>query len=127
MVPNAETGILAMRPSRPALILAALFIPVSAFAAPLTPSQVLYSANRYNGQSVNVEGIVTKLQIKTTTTGIAYQTFQLCDASACLSVNAKYDKDYAEGADVKVTGYFWMTKIMGYKTYHNELDIDDQN
>lgn len=125
MVLTAETWILAMHPRRPALALAALLVSVSAYAAPLTPSLVLYSANQYNGQSVNVEGIVTKLETKTTTTGIAYQTFQLCDASACLSVNAKYNKDYAEGADVKVNGYFWMTKIVGYKTYHNELDIDD--
>lgn len=125
METTAETGILAMHPCRPALILAALLVSVSAYAAPLTPSQVLYSANQYNGQPVKVEGIVTKLQLKTTTTGIAYQTFQLCDAGACLSVNAKYNKDYAEGAEVKVKGYFWMTKIVGYKTYYNELDVDD--
>lgn len=108
-----------------ALALAALLVSVSAQAAPLTPSQVLYSANQYNGQPVKVEGIVTKLQTKTTTTGVTYETFQLCDSGACLSVNAKYNKDYAEGATVKVNGYFWMTKIVGYKTYHNELDSED--
>jgi len=114
-----------MRLSRPSLALAALLVSVSAYAAPLTPSQVLYSANQYNGQAVKVEGIITKLEVKTTNTGVAYETFNLCDAGACLSVNAKYNKDYAEGADVKIKGYFWMTKIVGYKTYHNELDSEE--
>jgi len=115
-----------MRKSKSRLLtLAALLVAASAQAAPLTPSQVLYSADQYNGQPVKVEGIVTKLEIRTTTTGVTYETFQLCDAGACLSVNAKYNKDYAEGAAVKIKGYFWMTKIVGYHTYHNELDSED--
>lgn len=107
------------------LPVAALAVSSAAYAAPLTPSQVLYSANRYNGQPVKVEGIVTRLQLKTTTTGVAYDTFDLCDVGACLSVNAKYNKDYIEGATVKIKGYFWMTKIVGYHTYHNELDSEE--
>lgn len=107
------------------LTLAALLVSVGAYAAPLTPAQVLYSANQYNGQPVKVEGIVTKLKVKTGDDGKAYQTFQLCDAGACLSVYATAKTVYTEGAEVKVKGHFWMTKIIGYHTYHNELDSDD--
>ena len=119
-------GVIAMRRAVPGLLtaLAALLLSSAASAAALTPSAVLYSANQYNGQKVRVAGVVTLLQLKTTTDGKPYETFKLCDASACLQVYAMGADTRTEGEQVTLKGHFWMLVQRGYQTFHNELDID---
>lgn len=116
-----------MRRAVPGLLtaLAALLVSSAAVAlTAVTPSAVFYSANQYNGQEVNVTGIVTKFQLKQAGDGSPYESFKLCDASACLQVYALGKTPYTEGAEVTLKGHFWMLVQRGYITYHNELDLD---
>lgn len=105
-------------------ILAALLPCASAYAAKLSPSAVLYSANQYNGQEVKVVGIISHLKLNTTPDGKPYETFKICDGGACLDVYALGADTRTEGEEVTVTGHFWMFVQRGYKTFHNELDLD---
>lgn len=111
--------------TRLTLTLVALAVSGTVLAASLTPAQVLYSANLYNGQVVSVKGIVSRLGARTADDGTSYQVFNLCDAGACLSVHAGGKSTYTEGAEVTVKGTFWMIEMVGYHTYHNELVVTD--
>lgn len=106
------------------LIVLAASLPCAAYAANLTPSAVLYSANQYNQQEISVTGFITKFKLNTTTDGKPYETFRLCDDGACLDVYALGADARTEGAQVTVSGHFWMFIQRGYKTFHNELDLD---
>lgn len=120
-------GVIAMRRAVPALLAALAALPVSNAAIALTavtPSAVLYAANQYNGQKVKITGIVTKFQLKQAGDGSYYESFKLCDASACLQVYALGKTPYTEGAEATLKGHFWMFVQRGYQTFHNELDID---
>ena len=114
-----------MRRTVPSLLIAlALLSPLGASASDLTPSAVLYSANQYNGQQVQVTGVITNFALKTTDAGQPYESFKLCDANACLTVYALGDTPRIMDKPVTVTGHFWMFVQRGYLTFHNELDLD---
>ena len=106
------------------LALAVMLPCTGALAANLTPSAVLYSANQYNQQEISVTGFITKFKLNTTPDGKPYETFRLCDDGACLDVYALGADKRTEGEQVTVSGHFWMFIQRGYKTFHNELDLD---
>jgi len=119
--------VIAMRISlhRTSLFLAFLLAAGAAAASTLSPSAVLAESNQLNGQKISVAGVITSLQAKTSADGKSYQTFRLCDATACLNVYTRDTGTYTPGAQYTASGRFWAVRHEGYKTRYNELVLPE--
>lgn len=105
-----------------------VFIPVllsqGALAADLSPSAVLKNPSQYDGQKITVTGTVSGFRTHVSHRGNAYETFKLCDASACLSVFAWGTDPRDEGATISASGKFWTVKREERYVFYNKLDLD---
>jgi len=96
----------------------------TALAADLSPSVVLSNANQYDGKQITVSGVVSDFGNKVSHSGNTYETFKLCDESACLDVFAWGNAPRPEGSRISGTGHFYKVKRVGRYVFYNELDLD---
>jgi len=106
-----------------------LFIPTTApgQAIKTTPTEILQSADKYDGKMVQVEGKVVSPNFKTSKKGNAYTTFKVTDSqNSTLSVFSFGTLTIKEGDTVKVTGRFQkVKKVPPRYTFHNEIDASE--
>ena len=78
----------------------------------------------YDGKTVDVRGVVTGLQEKTSAKGNDYDTFKVC-STTCLSVFTFGRPGITEGKPAAVHGVFRAKHSVGAYTYYNEIDADN--
>jgi RecG-like helicase len=106
-----------------------LFIPTRATgqAIKTTPTEILQSADKYDGKMVQVEGKVVSPNFKTSKKGNAYTTFKVTDSQKnTLSVFSFGTLTIKEGDTVKVMGRFQKVKQVPPRyTFYNEIDASE--
>ena len=103
-----------------------LFIPTTApgQAIKTTTTEILQSADKYDGKMVQVEGKVISPNFRTSKKGNAYTTFKVTDSqNNTLSVFSFGTLTIKEGDTVKVTGRYQKVKHVPPRfTFYNEID-----
>ena len=89
-----------------------------------TPTEILQSADKYDGKMVQVEGKVVAPNFRTSKKGNAYTTFKVTDSQkSTLSVFSFGTLPIKEGDTVKVMGRFQKVKQVPPRyTFYNEID-----
>lgn len=113
--------------------LTALLVAIVAIAATLasgdpsvTPSNLLSQPSKYDGQHVVVLGTVMNIVEKTSRRGNDYDLFDLCDTQ-CVRVFTWGHPSITEGQRLTVRGIFSVVKHVGYYTFYNEVEADDNS
>jgi hypothetical protein len=97
-------------------------LPTASSAA--TVAQILGSPSTYDGQHVDVRGMVERLEQKVSHKGNPYVTFTLC-STQCIHVFGFGTPSLSDGQTITVHGtYETVKRVSGY-TFHNEIDADD--
>ena len=92
-----------------------------------TPTEILQSADKYDGKIVQVEGKVVSTNFRTSKRGNAYTTFKVTDSQkGTLSVFSFGTLTIKEGDTVKVMGRFQKVKHVPPRyTFYNEIDASE--
>ena len=89
-------------------------------------SQIAQNPGAFNGEHVDVRGVVSQVEQRTLGLNDHYETFLVC-GSACIPVIAFGWPDVAEGLPIVVHGTFQSaTKIDGY-IFYNAIKADDDS
>lgn len=110
-------------------IICLLFIPTTApgQAIKTTPTEILQSADKYDGKMVQVEGKVVLANFRTSKKGNAYTTFKVTDSqNNTLSVFSFGTLTIKEGDTVKVMGRYQKVKHVPPRyTFYNEINASE--
>ncbi len=96
-----------------------LALPLQAFDA--TTGGILAAPDRYDRQSVTLNGAITNLSQRESQRGNAYYTFELRDGSGRIRVFSFGQAPCTEGKHVVVDGIFETVKRVGDYTFYNEV------
>jgi len=97
----------------------AVAVPALAFSA--TPGAILAAPERYDGQSVALEGIVTHLSERVSQRGNAYYTLDLRDSTGAILIFSFGRASCTDGMRANVEGTFERVKQVGRYAFHNEV------
>lgn len=97
-------------------------IPIAARAT--TVEQILISPSHYDGQHVDVVGVVSDLRSTVSHRGNEYVTFRLC-AGRCIHVFAFGAPPISDGQSVTVHGVFATVRHVREYTFYDEIEADD--
>jgi hypothetical protein len=89
-----------------------------------TIAQILGGPSTYDGQHVDVRGMVERLEQKVSHKGNPYVTFSLC-AAQCIHVFGFGSPSLSDGQTITVHGTFAAVKHVSGYTFYNEIDADD--
>jgi len=101
------------------LSLAIVALPALGFSA--TPGEILSAPERYDGQSVALDGIVTHLSQRVSQRANAYYTLDLQDPTGAIRVFSFGTPPCTDGMKARVEGTFQRVKRVGPYTFHNEV------
>ncbi len=109
---------------RPCIIittLCCLFVLVtSAHAVNTSPSEILATPNRFDGQAVTITGTITNLSERVSQRGNPYYTFDLSDGKQAVRVFS-FGKAPCRSGVASVDGTFQKVKPQGRYTFYNEV------
>ena len=97
----------------------AVAVPIPALSA--TASTILAAPERYDGQTITLQGTVTHLSERVSQRGNTYYTFDLRDETGTIRVFSFGKAPCAEGMRAAVDGAFVHMKQVGRYTFFNEL------
>jgi hypothetical protein len=103
-----------------ALSLTLVIVP-PALALSATAGAILAAPERYDGQSVTLEGTVTHLSERVSQRGNAYYTFDLRDSTGVIRTFSFGKATCTEGMRATVDGTFERAKQVGRYTFYNEV------
>ena len=115
-----------LRRSFPARItLAALVLLLAAIrpagAVEVSPSEILAAPDRFDGQAVTLQGLVTNYRARVSQRGNAYYTFDLSDGRRPVRVFSFGDSPCEDGMTARVEGTFEKLKRQAQHAFHNEV------
>lgn len=113
--------------NRTSLTLASLLFVAVTVAAPqkATVSALLKTPAKFDKKVVTVKGKVDRFVARSNKEGKDYVLFQLVDKTEKVSIygQIKLAKNPKNGDTVEVTGQYFKEKLVGKRTYKNEIDI----
>ncbi len=83
---------------------------------------LLAQPDKWNGQSVVVTGVVSRLEARTSQRGNAYYTFVLTDGLASVKVFSYGVPQIKDTSRVQVEGTYLKVKRVGKYTFQNQVD-----
>ena len=107
------------------LFLSSLFLQVHNTPAgeKKTIKEILSNPDKYDGREVTIQGKATKIKPRTSKKGYDSTTFTLKDESGKgMNIYTKGHPLITEGQKVTVTGIYQRLKMVGRKTFHNEVE-----
>ena len=88
-----------------------------------TIKEILSNPDKYDGQEVTIQGKATKVKPRTSKKGNDSTTFTLKDESGKgMNIYTRGHPLITEGQKVTVTGIYQKLKMVGRKTFHNEVE-----
>ena len=123
--PSIATGVLRWMAERSrrmvvALLCCQLLLVTSAKALNTSPSAVLTTPDRFDGQTVTISGTITNLRERVSQRGNAYYTFDLSDGKQAIRVFS-FGNAPCRGGKATVDGTFEKVKQQGRYTFYNEV------
>ncbi len=103
-----------------ALLLFALFTLALAQSVRVSPSDILATPDRYDGQYVTLSGTITNLRETVSRRGNPYYTFDLSDGKATVRVFS-FGTPPCRAGGATVEGTYQWIKRQGRYTFHNEV------
>jgi cytochrome c-type biogenesis protein CcmE len=83
---------------------------------------LLAQPDKWNGQSVVVTGVVSRLDARTSQRGNAYYTFVLTDSLASVNVFSYGVPQIKDTSRVQVEGTYLKVNRVGKYTFHNQVN-----
>ncbi len=88
-----------------------------------TIKEILSNPDKYDGREVTIQGKAAKIKPRTSKKGYDSTTFTLKDESGkIMNIYTKGHPLITEGQKVTVTGIYQKLKMVGRKTFHNEVE-----
>lgn len=106
--------------ARPLVLMVLLVAAASAQTVQTSPSAVLSSPDRFDGQTVIISGTITNLQPRVSRAGNAYYTLDLSDGRQVVRVFSFGQAPCRSGQAI-VEGVFEKVKQQGRYTFYNEI------
>jgi len=103
-----------------ALLCCLLLLVTSVQALNTSPSAVLATPDRFDGQTVTISGTITNLRERVSQRGNAYYTFDLSDGKQAIRVFS-FGKAPCRAGGATVDGTFEKVKQQGRYTFYNEI------
>ena len=96
-------------------------VAVNAGPAPMSPSELQANPDRFDGQTVTLQGTVEKLREKVSPDGAPYFKFRLSDGPAAVRVISFGRSPCRDGMQATVEGTFEMVNRLGRLTYYHQV------
>ena len=103
-----------------ALLCCLLLLVTSAQAVKTSPSAILATPDRFDGQTVSISGTITNLRERVSQRGNAYYTFDLSDDKQAIRVFS-FGKTPCRAGGATVDGTFEKVKQQGQYTFYNKV------
>ena len=104
-----------------ALTALALLALASAGPAAISPSELLADPDRFDGQTVTLQGTVEKFRERVSPDGAPYYKFRLSDEHYAVRVSSAGRSPCRNGMQATVDGIFEKVNRLGPRTHYNEV------
>lgn len=108
---------------RAGLVALGLFLlPLNAFAAEVTPVEILRNPSLYTGRSITLRGTITNLRPGPMVAGRPITVFEVFDSGAFVTVFSRIPTPCQVGSPVTVQGVFELSRVVGRERFVNLVE-----